>query len=565
MNDTIQLYHQRQQALGKLTEKLANFIQKGQQFGLQPPNSLKEKIKASVDLKQNEKLKIALIGGFSEGKTSIAAAWLGKIDKSTMKISASESSNEVTIYEIDDDCVLIDTPGLYGYKEQKSSDNEVERYKDITKKYVSEAHIVLYVMNSSNPIKESHKEDLIWLFRELNLLSRTVFVLSRFDEVADVEDETDYQNSLKIKRDDVTKRLNDFLNLSIEEKNALHIVAVSANPFDEGVEYWLENLEEFRQLSHIDTLQQATKDIVVQNGGLDNVVVQTQKSIINDILLQEVPKIEEKNHELVKIGNELNDLYDLKYNKLQLLSKKIQQARVNIKSSLRNLFDDIFIQADGVSIETAQNFYNLNFGKDGCLVQSAINQVLLNETASITNELNDQVIKFNADIDNIDSAVNKMAKQGLNHLVKNVKINNAHVLAVRDGIRSMASMAGLDFSKALKFKPYGAVKFAKNLNGAIAILGVAMEFYDSYKKQKAEEAFQLAMEALRDDLQSQQKDLLAFIDSNKFIPMFFDGFFDLDKAVNSLKQEQDNIVNQQANFNQWKQEGEIIEGEFREL
>lgn len=565
MNDTIQLYHQRQQALGKLTEKLANFIQKGQQFGLQPPNSLKEKIKASVDLKQNEKLKIALIGGFSEGKTSIAAAWLGKIDKSTMKISASESSNEVTIYEIDDDCVLIDTPGLYGYKEQKSSDNEVERYKDITKKYVSEAHIVLYVMNSSNPIKESHKEDLIWLFRELNLLSRTVFVLSRFDEVADVEDETDYQNSLKIKRDDVTKRLNDFLNLSIEEKNALHIVAVSANPFDEGVEYWLENLEEFRQLSHIDTLQQATKDIVVQNGGLDNVVVQTQKSIINDILLQEVPKIEEKNHELVKIGNELNDLYDLKYNELQLLSKKIQQARVNIKSSLRNLFDDIFIQADGVSIETAQNFYNLNFGKDGCLVQSAINQVLLNETASITNELNDQVIKFNADIDNIDSAVNKMAKQGLNHLVKNVKINNAHVLAVRDGIRSMASMAGLDFSKALKFKPYGAVKFAKNLNGAIAILGVAMEFYDSYKKQKAEEAFQLAMEALRDDLQSQQKDLLAFIDSNKFIPMFFDGFFDLDKAVNSLKQEQDNIVNQQANFNQWKQEGEIIEGEFREL
>ncbi|WP_323841216.1 MULTISPECIES: LeoA/HP0731 family dynamin-like GTPase [unclassified Moraxella] len=565
MNDTIQLYHQRQQALGKLTEKLAKFIQKGQQFGLQPPNSLKEKIKASVDLKQNEKLKIALIGGFSEGKTSIAAAWLGKIDKSTMKISASESSNEVTIYEIDDDCVLIDTPGLYGYKEQKSSDNEVERYKDITKKYVSEAHIVLYVMNSSNPIKESHKEDLIWLFRELNLLSRTVFVLSRFDEVADVEDETDYQNSLKIKRDDVTKRLNDFLNLSIEEKNALHIVAVSANPFDEGVEYWLENLEEFRQLSHIDTLQQATKDIVVQNGGLDNVVVQTQKSIINDILLQEVPKIEEKNHELVKIGNELNDLYDLKYNELQLLSKKIQQARVNIKSSLRNLFDDIFIQADGVSIETAQNFYNLNFGKDGCLVQSAINQVLLNETASITNELNDQVIKFNADIDNIDSAVNKMAKQGLNHLVKNVKINNAHVLAVRDGIRSMASMAGLDFSKALKFKPYGAVKFAKNLNGAIAILGVAMEFYDSYKKQKAEEAFQLAMEALRDDLQSQQKDLLAFIDSNKFIPMFFDGFFDLDKAVNSLKQEQDNIVNQQANFNQWKQEGEIIEGEFREL
>ena len=38
-------------------------------------------------------------------------------------------------------------------------------------------------MDPTNPIKESHKAELEWLFRDLGLLSRTVFVLSRFDAV----------------------------------------------------------------------------------------------------------------------------------------------------------------------------------------------------------------------------------------------------------------------------------------------------------------------------------------------------------------------------------------------
>ena len=79
---------------------------------------------------------------------------------------------------------------------------------------MSEAHLVLYVMNSANPIKESHAEDLKWLFRTLNLLPRTVFVLSRFDDVADVAEETDFQDKFLIKKNSVIKRLNDVLELT---------------------------------------------------------------------------------------------------------------------------------------------------------------------------------------------------------------------------------------------------------------------------------------------------------------------------------------------------------------
>ncbi len=93
-----------------------------------------------------------------------------------------------------------------------------------------------------------------WLFRTLNLLSRTIFVISRFDEEADIEDEQDYKKRFEIKKENVQNRLNNLISLSEEEKESLAIVAVVANPYDLGVEHWIKHKEEFQKLSHIKTL-----------------------------------------------------------------------------------------------------------------------------------------------------------------------------------------------------------------------------------------------------------------------------------------------------------------------
>ena len=187
MSNTIDAFKASQEHNKQMLEKLRLFVEKGRGFGLTPDQGLMDKLSTAMRSVDDGILKVALIGGFSEGKTSIASAWLERLDQS-MNISQQESSNEVKIYHVGKDIELIDTPGLFGFKEQENSIGEIEKYKEITRKYVSEAHLVLYVMNSANPIKESHKDDLNWLFRDLNLLSRTVFVLSRFHEVADIED-----------------------------------------------------------------------------------------------------------------------------------------------------------------------------------------------------------------------------------------------------------------------------------------------------------------------------------------------------------------------------------------
>ncbi|GAA7351778.1 hypothetical protein MLS217_05010 [Helicobacter pylori] len=265
---------------------MLDFIHTGEKYGINIEESFKAKINSAIQSTTDQKLRVALVGGFSEGKTSIAVAWIERLDKS-MKIDHQESSDAVKIYDIEIE--LIDTPGLFGFKAKEHDKDKIERYKDITKKYVSEAHLILYALNPSNPIKESHKDDLNWLFRTLNLLFRTIFVISRFDEEVDIEDEEDYNKRFKTKKENIQNRLNDLISLSEKEKESLSIVAVAANPFGWGLEYWLKHKEEFQKLSRIKTLQDATQKKIKENGGKLTIIEEAKKSVIQDVVYRQMP------------------------------------------------------------------------------------------------------------------------------------------------------------------------------------------------------------------------------------------------------------------------------------
>ncbi|GAA7466464.1 hypothetical protein MM0361_06410 [Helicobacter pylori] len=128
-----------------------------------------------------------------------------------------------------------------------------------------------------------------WLFRTLNLLFRTIFVISRFDEEADIEDEEDYNKRFETKKENVQNRLNDLISLSEKEREGLSIVAVAANPFGWGLEYWLKHKEEFQKLSHIKTLQDATQKKIKENGGKLTIIEEAKKSVIQDVVYRQMP------------------------------------------------------------------------------------------------------------------------------------------------------------------------------------------------------------------------------------------------------------------------------------
>ncbi|GAA7273429.1 50S ribosome-binding GTPase [Helicobacter pylori] len=535
MNETLEQFKANQKRNQENLKKLLDFIQTGEKYGISIEKSFKEKIRNAMENVADQKLKVALVGGFSEGKTSIAAAWIDRLDKS-MKIAHQESSDAVKIYDIDNEMELVDTPGLFGFKAKEHDNGKIECYKDITKKYISEAHLILYTLNPSNPIKESHKDDLNWLFRTLNLLARTIFVISRFDEEADIEDEQDYNKRFEIKKENIQNRLNDLISLSKEEKESLAIVAVAANPFDLGVEHWLKHKEEFQKLSHIKTLQDATQKKIKENGGKLTIIEKSQKSVIQDVIHRQMPLAKQAQQGIKREMEHLNKMIEKRRKDLQNLNGEISQARANLREFITRYFSDLLLQVSGTSLETFNDFLIREIGDDkGINIETRIQNAFERETQGVLDEIAKIGTSFDADLSSFEKHAGTLGKIGINFLNQSGFINANTIKIARDGIAAVGKFVGVDL--AFKFKPWGAVKLAGNLNKALPLIGIAFEAWDSYNKYQKEQEFEKAKEEMKSNFDNQKKEILDLInDEAKFKQTCFLGALELEKAFQEIEE-----------------------------
>lgn len=557
--ETLKLFNKKKEEVFKMLSNLLSVLKEGKELGVDIEPEYITKIEKSIDENEGKKLKVVLIGGFSEGKTSIAAAWLEEYDKKKMKIAMTESTDDIREYNVGN-INLVDTPGLFGFKETANK----EKYKDITKKYISEANIVLYVMNSDNPIKESHKEEIQWLFRDLNLLPRTVFILSRFDNVADIEDDNDYNGMLKIKRENVLKRLEDFEVIHAEDSKKLPVVAIAANPFDEGIEYWLANLDEFKKISHIDSLQHATSDIVEKNGGVDSVLLETQKSIIKEILELKIPlataKVEKLDKEYKNLDNVIKEMKE----DLSNLKTKIELAKNYLKSFILELFTDLILQLEGTTIETFINFFERNIGSEGIVLNNKIENGFNKKVLEIENDICRLEKNFDNEIDNFEEFTqdNSLEKFKIgSEMLKNANLGltNASIIAIRDFL-----------NLSIKFKPWQAVKIANVINKGIpiigAILGIGFELWDSYSKKKKEEEFLKAKKQMKEDFEKQRKEYKELIENTEeFDKNVFKNYFKLGNNITKLSNELSEKVKEKERFENWREKVKAIDNNLKAI
>ncbi|GAA8156557.1 hypothetical protein BTM245_08860 [Helicobacter pylori] len=307
---------------------------------------------------------------------------------------------------------------------------KIERYKDITKKYVSEAHLILYALNPSNPIKESHKDDLNWLFRTLNLLSRTIFVISRFDE-------EDYNKRFKTKKENIQNRLSDLISLSEKEKEGLNIVAVAANPFNEGLEYWLEHKEEFQKLSRIKTLQDATQKKIKENGGKLTIIEEAKKSVIQDVVYRQMPLAKKTQQNLKRELEDLNKAMEKRLKEIQNLNGEISQARINLKEFITRYFSDLIRQVAGTSLETFNDVVEREIGKKGINIKTRVQNAFERKTQGILDEIAKIKTSFNADRSLFEKHAGTLGKIGNEFLTKSGLINATNIKLARDTIAAV--------------------------------------------------------------------------------------------------------------------------------
>ncbi|GAB0030855.1 hypothetical protein yangon129_06960 [Helicobacter pylori] len=396
-----------------------------------------------------------------------------------------------------------------------------------------------------------------WLFRTLNLLSRTIFVISRFDEEADIEDEEDYNKRFEIKKENVQNRLNNLISLSEEEKESLAIVAVAANPYDLGVEHWIKHKEEFQKLSHIQTLQDATQKKIKENGGKLTIIEESQKSVIQDVVYRQMPPAKQAQQGIKREMEYLNKTLEKRRKDLQNLNSEISQARIHLKEFITRYFSDLILQISGTSLETFNDFLIREIGDKGINIETRVQNAFERETQGVLNEIAKIGTSFDADLNFFKKHAGTLGKIGINFLNQSGFINATNIKVARDGIVAVAKFTGIDL--ALKFKPWGAVKLAGNLNKALPLIGLAFEAWDSYNKSQKEQEFEKAKEKMKSNFDGQKQEILNLInDETRFKQTCFPMALELEKYIQACEENVKKTQECTQGLEKWIQIGEAF-------
>lgn len=561
---TVDLFLQEQKSALKRLQDIEAWLVRGKSFGLSL-DELLDKVNNSRKGIEEGRIRIALLGGFSEGKTSVLAAWLGNVEEG-MEIAFEESSDAVRSYEITDGLLhfeIVDTPGLFGYKSKVLDDGELKSYEAISKKYISEAHIVLCVLNPVNPLKASHREVVQWLFRELNMLDRSVFVFNKFDEVCDLEDDVDYQALFEIKRSSFLHQLDDFIHLSDMEREKLQVVAVSANPYNKGVEYWLNHSDLYEELSRMPLLQNATSRMIELYEG--RLLTAQVESVLYDILRTDQAIFDDLRTQYVKEKELRQKAIERLRDQILQANRMVDEKRKALKLEVKNYFISLVHEVEQLTENEWDDFIASEIGGDGAVLSRHLEDVFgkyISQVDSLVDKSVRQVLK---ELDFRDTLFEKYFKQfvgkGMIFLdAVPTKYLEKSISTVKNWLsKGNSSTLKKGVAEVGKASSNSVLKLAKGIQNSLVVLGAAMELYDVYSKERTNSKFREAKVGLIHFLRTQERDVLESVTSReKFSQLFLPEYQDLIDALKEIELASDELEVRSKAYEKWLKEGSII-------
>lgn len=496
-------YNPQSQAINNL-EELKSILNEGLELGLEL-NYLLKKIDNVIETIESNDISIALIGSFSDGKTSTIAGMLGKLED-TMKIDTDESSDEITVYKplgLKNGFKIIDTPGLFGTKEKELDGKDV-RLSEITERYLSEAHIILYITGAVVPIKESHSSILKHILRDLNKLKSTIFVINKMDEAGiDLLDDDDFKFGSQTKQKTLVERLKQIIDLTKKEEEELNVVCIAANPKEKGLNYWFSNIDSYIQRSHISDLRKKI-DNVVEECDIIDLNESMTKASITEIVTNVSLNITHNNNNLNEALSLCDQLHSEIKSDLERTKTDVKESRRILLQQLSTLKSSVIRIINASSLETIEDVISEELGiTDGKVsfyvfegkIQMAISECCDANYSSIERA----AVSIDKKIKMQNEFMSNALKHGLVQM-KNIKIDANVIRTVRDM-----------FFKNYKFGPWGMTNLAKNITknlGRIAIgITIILEIFDWIGKYRKMKKFEELKDALKKCIEDYIKEI----------------------------------------------------------
>lgn len=510
--------------------KLLPLLEKGKALGLDVTD-INQKVEEAMNNQKGGTIKIVLLGSFSDGKTSAIAGLLGKTTKD-MKIDPAESSDELNFYHldgIDKKYEIVDTPGLFGTKEREVDGKNI-KYSDITKKYISNANLLIYVCDAVNPIKDSHIPSLRLVLRTFNKLSSTIFVLNKMDEAGvDMADEEEYEEVSAIKKKTVIKRLKENFLLTDQEITELKIVCISADYKGKGFDYWLNHKSEYAKVSHIQALKVAVNKLIGEKN-IDQLKKETEESVLKDsivILSKQISLAETAVEEPLRKSDELQK--DMKSD-LNSLKRELIAAKGEMTKRLKDLQEGLLMDVDNCTdMKQLAQIVETQIGVEdkkvtAYIIQRNVQQILdecaESNKASLHSSSTDFGEKFNLQNKLLGDAISKATS-----FLSKAKVNSSTVFKVRDALFS-----------SHKFKPWGAIKLANNITKWLGRIGfalsVATEIWEWVSERKNEQKLAKSKEDIKNAIKELIKEVYVYFDNDEeYYKNFAPSYIEMEKQV----------------------------------
>lgn len=489
-----------------------------------------QKIASAITAVESDVLRIALLGAFSDGKTSVIAAWLGKVMED-MNISMDESSDQLSIYKPDGlpgQCEIVDTPGLFGDKEREI-DGEQVMYEDLTKLYISEAHLIFYVVDATNPLKESHSDIVKWVLRDLNKLSSTIFVINKMDEVANLTNQVLFDEQAVIKKENLKSKLQRAANLNAAECERLKIVCIASNPNGRGLPFWFGKPEHYESRSRINDLKNTAAEILKANVP-EVLLAKTGMDVVKDIVSKRVTQASLQ-------LNELNTFVEKNEEDTRRFRNDITQSRTEVKRLAGELFEELNLmekqlmsQLRPLSLEDIRPFMDdeLGYTQEGVGYKLHLRIKLsvdrfFDQSTAVTQRLSDDITRQLNSSESFLSGLSEGAFRSLGGAFKGVsKISPATlkttIFAARDTIGKLTGYV-------YKFKPWQATKLAGGIakwaGPAGAAFTIGSDLWDAYKAHERERELEEVKSSLAKIIKEPFKDIYDVLISDEKMFAFF--------------------------------------------
>ena len=430
---------------------------------IDPPVDLldiENKVDRSLARVDEHEFEISLFGAFSDGKSTVIAALTESLD---VPIGVGPTTNDVRRYPYGEDRVLVDTPGAF---------SALPAHDAAARSYVSEADLVVFVVNAVNPLPKSQEQLVRWLLVEINKEPHVVFAINRMDEVADLEDDADFDHYADVKKRSLRETLQEICGRPCSSD----VVAISADPYERGLDYWLDDVE-YERLSRLPSLVAAIEKHLAEQS--DRIQADAGFASVRDAIGTALERLEEtcqqtRNYEGV-LRQQSNELA----REQKVLAESVHRAYKGIRDDVDVLRRDLLNELEGCSDRNSlTHLCMLEIGEHGTELKRKIEDILADHMHTLQGDAVATIDRLASTLQHSDGLIRDLLKRGGDALA--AILRGASTRGTADAVIAIRNKLRVPF----KFEPWGAVKFARALETLPVLWDIVSGVVEAVREHK---------------------------------------------------------------------------------